>query len=76
MRKISVFLFFLCYISHIHPTIEGVFPMENLDKIKAKTYRQYMHKWRKAWCSISGEFDEKRYNEWCEKNLEGNDDHT
>ena len=39
-----------------------------------KTYRHHIHKWRKAWCSISGEFDEPRYNEWCEKNLESNDD--
>lgn len=39
-----------------------------------KNYRHHMHKWRKAWCSISGEFNETRYNEWCEKNLEGNDD--
>ena len=32
-------------------------------------YKKHMHKWRKAWCSISGEFDETRYNEWMKKNM-------
>ena len=38
-----------------------------------KTYRRHMHKWRKSWCSISGEFNEGRYNEWMAKNIPDND---